>query len=82
MPFVSLSEGDKGELLIQIAPLVRSEETDEFAKRFDNFMYGLILAHIEQRPFFQVCQKQLCDMAVLLESKASIPADQGKAADT
>ena len=39
--FLSISEGDKGELLTQIAPLVRSEETDEFAKRFDNFMYGL-----------------------------------------
>ena len=42
--FLSLSEGDKGELLAQIAPLIQSEETDEFAKRFDNFMYGLILA--------------------------------------
>ena len=37
--FVSISEGDKGELLTQIAPLVRSDEADEFAKRFDNFMY-------------------------------------------
>ena len=55
--FLSLSEGDKGELLTQIAPLVRSEETDEFAKRFDNFMYGLILAHIDQMPAFQICQK-------------------------
>ena len=51
--FVSISEGDKGELLTQIAPLVRSDEADEFAKRFDNFMYGLILAHIEQMPAFQ-----------------------------
>ena len=48
--FLSISEGDKGELLTQIAPLVQSEETDEFAKRFDNFMYGLMLAHIEQIP--------------------------------
>ena len=50
---MSISEGDKGELLTQIAPLVRSDEADEFAKRFDNFMYGLILAHIEQMPAFQ-----------------------------
>lgn len=27
--FLSISEGDKGELLTQIAPLVQSEETDE-----------------------------------------------------
>ena len=76
--FVSLSEGDKGELLTQIAPLVRSEETDEFAKRFDNFMYGLILAHIEQLPSIKYAQKQLCDLAVLLKSKASIPQIKAK----
>ena len=71
--FLSLSEGDKGELLTQIAPLVQSEETDEFAKRFDNFMYGLILAHIEQMPAFKYAKKQLCDTASLLERKANIP---------
>ena len=51
--FAALSEGDKGELLTQIAPLVQLEEQDEFAKRFDNFLYGLILAHIEQMPAFK-----------------------------
>lgn len=71
--FLSISEGDKGELLTQIAPLVQSEETDEFAKRFDNFMYGLILAHIEQMPAFKYAKKQLCDTASFLERKANIP---------
>ena len=71
--FLSLNEGDKGELLTQIAPLVQSEENDEFAKRFDNFMYGLILAHIEQLSAFQYAKKQLCDTASLLERKATIP---------
>ena len=71
--FLSISEGDKGELLTQIAPLVQSEETDEFAKRFDNFMYGLMLAHIEQMPAFKFAKKQLCDTASLLERKANIP---------
>ena len=75
---VSISEGDKGELLTQIAPLVRSDEADEFAKRFDNFMYGLILAHIEQMPAFQYAKKQLCDTASLLERKASIPQIKAK----
>ena len=59
-------------------PLIRSEEADEFAKRFDNFMYGLILAHIEQLPSFKYAKKQLCDIAVLLESKASIPQIKAK----
>ena len=71
--FLSISEGDKGELLTQIAPLVQSEETDEFAKRFDNFMYGLMLTHIEQMPAFKYAKKQLCDTTFLLERKANIP---------
>lgn len=71
--FVSISEGDKSDLLKQIAPLVRSDDDDEFAKRFDNFMYGLILAHIEQMPAFKYAKKQLCDTASLLERKANIP---------
>ncbi|MGI5856603.1 MAG: DEAD/DEAH box helicase family protein [Candidatus Merdivicinus sp.] len=71
--FDSLSEGNKGELLSRIAPLIQSVEPDEFAKRFDNFMYGLILSHIEQMPAFQYARKQLCDTASLLERKASIP---------
>ncbi len=71
--FLSLSEGDKGDLLTQIAPLVHSDDSDEFAKRFDNFMYGLILAHMEQLPAFQYAKKQLCDTAALLERKANIP---------
>lgn len=68
-----ISEGDKGELLQQIAPIVRMDDTDEFAKRFDNFMYGLMLAYMEQMPSFQTSKRQLCDIAALLERKASIP---------
>ena len=76
--FASLSEGDKSELLRQIAPLVRSDDDDEFAKRFDNFMYGLILAHIEQMPAFKYAKKQLCDTASLLERKANISQIKAK----
>ena len=76
--FVSISEGDKNDLLKQIAPLVRSDDDDEFAKRFDNFMYGLILARIEQMPAFKYAKKQLCDTASLLERKANIPQIKAK----
>ena len=76
--FDSLSEGDKSELLKEIAPLVRLDDGDEFAKRFDNFMYGLILAHIEQMPAFKYAKKQLCDTASLLERKANIPQIKAK----
>ena len=71
--FDSVSEGDKGELLQHIAPIVRLDDTDELAKRFDNFIYGLMLASMEQMPAFKPAKKQLCDIATLLEKKVSIP---------
>ena len=71
--FDSVSEGDKGELLQHIAPIVKLDDTDELAKRFDNFMYGLMLASMEQMPAFKSAKKQLCDIATLLERKISIP---------
>lgn len=73
-----ISEGDKGELLQQIAPIVRLDDNDEYAKRFDNFMYGLIIASMEQMPSFKYAQKQLRDMATLLERKVSIPQIKAK----
>ncbi len=71
--FDSVGEGDKGELLQHIAPIVKLDDTDELAKRFDNFMYGLMLASMEQMPAFKPAKKQLCDIATLLERKVSIP---------
>ena len=71
--FDVISEGDKGELLQHIAPLVRLQDDDELAKRFDNFMYGLILSSMEQMPSFKFAKKQLCDIATALEKKVTIP---------
>ena len=70
--FQFISEGDKGELIANIAPLVFLKEPDEYAKRFDNFMYGMMIAHIDAMPSFKHAKKQLCDMATLLERKCSI----------
>lgn len=71
--FAHISDLNKGELEREIAPLVFLDDPDEFAKRFDNFMYGLMLAHLEQMPSFKYAKKQLCDMAALLEKKVTIP---------
>lgn len=71
--FAHISDLDKGELEREIAPLAFLDDPDEFAKRFDNFMYGLMLAHLEQMPSFKYAKKQLCDMAALLEKKVTIP---------
>lgn len=73
-----ISEGDKGELLKYIAPIVHLNDDDEMALRFDNFMYGLILANMEQLASFKSAKKQLCDIATLLERKASIPQVNAK----
>ncbi|MGN0136651.1 DEAD/DEAH box helicase family protein [Anaerotignum sp.] len=76
--FDMLSEGDKGELTKEIAPLVYLKDDDEAAKRFDNFMYGMMIAHLEGLPSFKYAKKQLCDTAVLLERKATIPQIKAK----
>lgn len=76
--FDYISEGNKGELLRQIAPIVHLNDTDEFAKRFDNFMYGLMISFMEQMPSFKYAQKQLCDIGTLLEKKISIPQVKAK----
>ena len=48
--FDDLSQGDKGELMDHIAPLVFSDDDDEAAKRFDNFIYKLMLDSLSGAP--------------------------------
>lgn len=71
--FRNITESDKGELLKYIAPLVKNLEKEEYAKRFDNFMYGLIYADMEALQEFERAKNQLCDIAGALETKISIP---------
>ena len=73
-----IGEGDKGELLKYVAPVIHLHDDDEMALRFDNFMYGLILANMGQLASFKYAKKQLCDIATLLERKASIPQVNAK----
>lgn len=71
--FMLLSEGDKGELITHIAPIVFLKEDDEYAKAFDNFMYGLMLAHLNSKPGMKRAQKQLRAIGTSLEMKISVP---------
>ena len=66
------------ELERRIAPLIQNYDTDEFAKRFDNFMYGLMLANMDQLPTMAYLKKQLCITAQSLEKKATISQIQKK----
>lgn len=76
--FQYLSSEAVGELCKEIAPLVYNEEQDEYAKRFDNFMYGLMIAFIEKRNSFNSCKNQLTKTAEMLEGKSGIPQVKNK----
>lgn len=76
--FQYLSSEAVGELCKEIAPLVYNEEQDEYAKRFDNFMYGLMIAFIEKRSSFNACKNQLTKTAEMLEGKSGIPQVKNK----
>lgn len=71
--FVCLQETDKDELISHIAPNIYLEEQDEAAKRFDNFMYGMILAYIGNMPGIKRARQQLIQTAELLQKKSTIP---------
>ena len=71
--WVSLSDMDILELQKHIAPLITTNDTDEYAKRFDNFMYGMMLANIDKLPTMNYLKNQLYLTAELLERKATIP---------
>ena len=71
--WISLSDMDISELQKHIAPLITSNDTDEYAKRFDNFMYGMMLANIDKLPTMNYLKNQLCLTAEALERKATIP---------
>lgn len=71
--FTHICETDKTELIEQIAPLIHLDDVDVYAKRFDNFMYGLMLAHMGHMAGFKHAKKQLCEIAAMLERKTNIP---------
>lgn len=72
--FTCLSPGARDELTEKIAPLVHFADPDEFAKRFDNFMYGLcISAMLKPSVEFILAEKRLRKIGQLLERKISIP---------
>lgn len=71
--FEYLSDSDKAHLIEHLAPIVYMEETDEYAKRFDNLMYGLMLSAIEGTAQFKKSKKQLNEICADLSKRATIP---------
>ena len=70
----NISDEDKGELMKEIAPLIVSRDPDETAKRFDNFMYGLMLSDIEKSKMYNYAKRVLCNTAAALEKKHTVNA--------
>lgn len=70
--FEFLSEGDLGELQKDVAPLVHIDEEDQFALRFDAFMFGYMASMLGgyETSFYQ---SKLVKTALLLEGRATIP---------
>lgn len=71
--FKCLSETDKFELTKYIASLITTDDKDEYAKRFDNFMYGAMLANMEQLSTMKYIRKQVDALMTALEKKSTIP---------
>lgn len=73
--FLNLDENAIYELVKFIAPLVYNEEENEFAKKFDSFMYGFMLAVAENSGSSKSVKKyktQLENVATMLASKTQI----------
>lgn len=76
--FISLSDNDEENLIKYLAPLVYMDDTDEYAKRFDNFMYGLMLSLIEGKGQYNRGRKELMSIGNCLLKKATIPQVNSK----
>ena len=71
--FVCLEELDKHHLISFLAPIVYMHDEDEYGKRFDNFMFGMMIAQIEAMPHFSRSKRQLINICVHLAQRATIP---------
>jgi len=71
--FQLLNEQDKHNLCRFLSPLVYMNEDDEYAKRFDNLMYGLMLGLLEGTPAYTNYMNRLKKIGRALEMKATIP---------
>ena len=70
--FSYLTEEDETHLIKKIAPLIMSEDSDEAAVSFDNFIYGMMLAKIEKGNI-QRYVSSLTGTAKKLLQKTTIP---------
>ncbi len=75
--FVCLGDADLAVLIAEVAPLVRNDEPDVFALRFDAFMYGFMCACCEGGRAANHANK-LVKIATALQQCATIPQVKDK----
>jgi len=73
-----ISEQDSHDLSRHVAPLINMNDKDEYAKRFDNLMYGLMISQMEILPGFKKAKNQVYTLMGALEQKAIIPKIKAK----
>ena len=71
--FVTLSELDKSELKKQFGSLIYNAEPDEYAKRFDNLIYGYMCAQAQNSPAAKGYFKNLNSIAESLGRRITVP---------
>ena len=72
--YQTLSDEDVKELVKELAPLVTDEEMDEAAKRFDIFMYGMMLTFLTDRKAYERARESLKQTVHALSGKNGIQA--------
>ena len=72
--YQALSDEDVKELVKELAPLVTDEEMDEAAKRFDIFMYGMMLTFLTDRKAYERARESLKQTVHALSGKNGIQA--------
>lgn len=75
--FACLTEDDRTALIKNVAPLIISEDDDEAAVCFDNFLYGMMLAKIENGNLRRYAFS-LSETAKNLQKKTTIPQVSAK----
>ncbi|MGE5391796.1 MAG: DEAD/DEAH box helicase family protein [Deltaproteobacteria bacterium] len=77
--FQALSEGEAGELSRSLGPLVFMDEPDEYAKRFDNLIYAMMLELIEPTRMYNKHKGRIVTIGEALSQKMTIPQVKAKA---
>ncbi len=71
--FLCLNEQNKSELIENISELVHMNDNDDKAVEFDNIMYGLMLAYLENKSIIRHKHAVVSKVSILLDKKATLP---------